>query len=142
MTRVNKAREELGKRIRVLRVASNLSQARLAEKVGVSFQQIQKYESGKSEITISRLLSIARALDVSTEEIIGFYPSSVRDGKKKPRPGKARYYDLDDVDERIAIAVSPDELELLVALRKIADKTLRAHILDLVKSISLHFSKK
>lgn len=142
MTRSNKVREELGRRIRVLRAASNLSQAQLAERVGVSFQQIQKYESGRSELSISRLLSIARALDVSAEEIIGFYPSSVRDGRKKRRPGETRFYDLDDADERIAIAVSPDELELLAALRKIADKTLHARILDLVKSISLHFKKK
>ncbi|MFH1436116.1 MAG: helix-turn-helix domain-containing protein [Pseudomonadota bacterium] len=142
MTKSNKAREELGRRIKVLRAASNLSQAQLAEKVGVSFQQIQKYESGRSELTISRLLSIAKALDVSTEEIIGFYPSSVRDGKKKRGHGKTLFYDLDDAEERIAIAVSPDEIELLSSLRKIADKTLHARILDLVKSISLHFKKK
>jgi transcriptional regulator with XRE-family HTH domain len=46
------------------RVMRDVSQAMLATKIGVSFQQIQKYETAKNRISASRLLRIARALDL------------------------------------------------------------------------------
>ncbi|MEW6675372.1 MAG: helix-turn-helix transcriptional regulator [Nitrospirota bacterium] len=58
------SKEEIGNLIRRARKTSNMSQMELAEKVGVSYQQIQKYEKGLSEITISRLSQIADALGI------------------------------------------------------------------------------
>jgi transcriptional regulator with XRE-family HTH domain len=51
--------------IRDQRSAAGLSQAALGDKVGVSFQQIQKYESGVNRVTAARLFEICEALDVS-----------------------------------------------------------------------------
>src|SRR5476651_607399 len=55
---------ELGKRIRLRRVEQHNSQSELADKLGVSFQQVQKYEKGVNRVGASRLQQIATALDV------------------------------------------------------------------------------
>jgi transcriptional regulator with XRE-family HTH domain len=55
----------IGAQIRDQRSAAGLSQAALGDKVSVSFQQIQKYESGVNRVTAARLFEICEALDVS-----------------------------------------------------------------------------
>lgn len=55
---------EMGKRVRLRRVEMKMSQAELGQKLGVTFQQIQKYEKGTNRIGASRLNQIATALDV------------------------------------------------------------------------------
>ncbi|MCR5876545.1 helix-turn-helix domain-containing protein [Phenylobacterium sp. J426] len=60
----------IGARIRVRRRALRLSQRRLGERVGVTFQQIQKYESGSQRLSVVRLLAIAGALDCSVGELL------------------------------------------------------------------------
>jgi hypothetical protein len=59
-TQTGKPEIELGKRIRLRRVEQNISQAEL----GVSFQQVQKYEKGVNRVGAARLQQIASALDV------------------------------------------------------------------------------
>jgi transcriptional regulator with XRE-family HTH domain len=54
----------IGRNIRLHRLRKELSQAKLAARVGVSFQQLQKYERGADRISASRLLRLARALNV------------------------------------------------------------------------------
>jgi|SRR5882672_9616388 len=54
----------LGKKIRLRRVEVKVSQAELGDKLGVSFQQVQKYEKGVNRVTAGRLQQIADALDV------------------------------------------------------------------------------
>ena len=54
----------LGARIRALRVAARVSQGTLGEAIGISFQQVQKYESGKDRVTASTLQAIAVVLGV------------------------------------------------------------------------------
>ncbi|MFQ6082559.1 MAG: helix-turn-helix domain-containing protein [Candidatus Aminicenantia bacterium] len=58
-----KSNLELGQKLRKIRKAKGISQMKLAEKVGVSFQQIQKYEKGINKISVERLQQIAQALD-------------------------------------------------------------------------------
>jgi len=55
---------EIGARIRLFRKQKNLTQMQLAERVGVSFQQIQKYEKGRDRIHVERLQQIARAMKI------------------------------------------------------------------------------
>jgi transcriptional regulator with XRE-family HTH domain len=61
---LSKVKLSIGKTIREARIASNLSQMKLAEKVGLSYQQIQKYEKGASELSLTRLFQIAEALEL------------------------------------------------------------------------------
>jgi len=60
----------LGARIRRFRKARRMSQERLAEAVGVTFQQIQKYERGANRVSFSRLALIAAALQTPLSELI------------------------------------------------------------------------
>ncbi len=55
---------ELGKRIRLRRVEMKISQSDLADKLGVSFQQVQKYEKGVNRVGAARLQQVATELDV------------------------------------------------------------------------------
>src|SRR6185437_278032 len=61
----------LGLRIRQRRKALNVSQTALAEAIGLTFQQIQKYERGFNRVSFSRLVDIAHALDCRVIDLIG-----------------------------------------------------------------------
>jgi len=52
---------ELGKRIRLRRVEQKISQAELGDKLGVSFQQVQKYEKGVNRVSLTRIQQVAQA---------------------------------------------------------------------------------
>jgi transcriptional regulator with XRE-family HTH domain len=65
----------LGKRIRLRRVEQKISQAELGEKLGVSFQQVQKYEKGVNRVGVARLRQIANALDVP---VTFFYDGDIK----------------------------------------------------------------
>lgn len=54
----------VGRRLRLARKVKDMSQPKLAEAVGVTFQQVQKYEGGRNRIAASRLWALSRVLDV------------------------------------------------------------------------------
>lgn len=62
---------EMGKRIRLRRVEIGISQADLGDKLGVSFQQVQKYEKGVNRVGANRLEQIAKALDAPVTFFFG-----------------------------------------------------------------------
>lgn len=68
----------LGARIRARRLDLDMSQERLAERLGLTFQQVQKYERGINRIAAERLVDIAHALELPIFELV--------DGLK-PKPG-------------------------------------------------------
>jgi transcriptional regulator with XRE-family HTH domain len=61
----------LGSRIRLRRRELGLSQEQLAHEVGITFQQVQKYEHGTNRVSFSRLVDIARALSCGVMDIVG-----------------------------------------------------------------------
>lgn len=63
-------RSSIGALIREIRKAGGLTQAALSEKLGISYQQLQKYEYGTSDITISRLRQIAGVLGVPLQTFL------------------------------------------------------------------------
>lgn len=102
---------QIGERIRKFRQEAGLSQEGLAELVGVSFQQIQKYESGYTTLNITKLEQIADALKVPVTDFFEAEP--------------ARTIKLNDEEER-----------LLQAFRKIKNAEMRGCILKLVGNIN------
>ena len=62
----------MGAKVRRLREAAKLSQTELGDKLGVSYQQVQKYERGVSRLSVDTLLRLARALD---QPIAAFLPA-------------------------------------------------------------------
>jgi transcriptional regulator with XRE-family HTH domain len=115
--KVGKPDIELGKRIRLRRVEQKLSQAELGDKLGVSFQQVQKYEKGINRVGAARLQQIATTLDVP---VTFFY-----DGD-----GKAR-----EVDSLLFLD-SALSLRLLRAYSEIKDQTIQRRMVALMESIA------
>jgi len=68
----NNVDQIIGKKIYFLRLDNNMSQAELAKKIGISAQQLQKYENAKNRISAARLALIAKVLD---KDISYFYQS-------------------------------------------------------------------
>ena len=108
---------ELGRRIRLRRVELEISQSELAEKLGVSFQQVQKYEKGLNRVGAHRLQQTATALDVP---ITFFY-----DGDGKSREVESLLF-LD----------SSFSLRLLRAYTKIKDQAVQRQLVSLIESIA------
>jgi transcriptional regulator with XRE-family HTH domain len=102
---------ELGLKIKKARQHSGLSQERLAELVGVSFQQIQKYENGQTTLNILKLQLIAKALNHPVKEFF----QDVADGRSN---------------------LTVEEMELLQAYRKIKNTQLRGAVLSVVNNIN------
>jgi transcriptional regulator with XRE-family HTH domain len=74
----------VGKRIRHRRWMVGMTQQQLADKVGIKFQQIQKYETGMNRVSASRLWDIADALGVS----ISFFFDGLADGRGQAAPAQ------------------------------------------------------
>jgi transcriptional regulator with XRE-family HTH domain len=108
---------EMGKKIRLRRVEQRLSQSDLGEKLGVSFQQVQKYEKGVNRVGASRLQQIATALDIP---VTFFFDS---DGKTKEV-------------ESLLFLDSAFSLRLLRAYSKIQDQAVQRHMVSLMEAIA------
>ncbi|MBS0333804.1 MAG: helix-turn-helix transcriptional regulator [Proteobacteria bacterium] len=109
----------IGARLRTRRRQLGLSQTDLAERLGVSFQQVQKYERGANRVAASTLLVAARALGVSVSWLVG-EEASGRD---------------DDEDVFRALA-RPGALEMLQAFNAIGDHRTRLALLALAREMS------
>lgn len=68
----NSADQEVGRRIRLLRVERGFSQEDLGEQLGISFQQVQKYEKGANRLSVGRLADIAKLLKTTPHELMGW----------------------------------------------------------------------
>jgi transcriptional regulator with XRE-family HTH domain len=73
---------KIGNRIRALRLKREKSQVALAEQIGVSFQQVQKYEKGANRVGASRLQQIADALGVRPEFFFGERKDAAKSERK------------------------------------------------------------
>ncbi len=112
----------VGYNIKKRRVQLNLSQSKLAENVGLTFQQIQKYESGKNRVSASMLYEIARSLRTS----IGYFFNGTEDGVR----GELILADSAS-EEYIA-----DSKGLSNLFMQIKDVKVRESIIDLIKSLT------
>jgi transcriptional regulator with XRE-family HTH domain len=69
--RVTAIHGEIGARLRAARLQVDMTQQQLGKKLGLTFQQIQKYEKGTNRIDVNRLMQCARILNVPMEELYG-----------------------------------------------------------------------
>ncbi|MCR5878061.1 helix-turn-helix domain-containing protein [Phenylobacterium sp. J367] len=109
----------IGARIRTRRRQLGLSQTDLAEKLGVSFQQVQKYERGANRVAASTLIAAAEALGATVSSLVGEDPSGRDSGD----------------DEIFRALARPGALELLKAFDGIADARARAALVALAKEM-------
>jgi transcriptional regulator with XRE-family HTH domain len=107
----------VGERIHVLRKSKGLSQTVLSSAIGVTFQQVQKYENGMNRVGVSRLSDIARVLGVS---VAVFFEEGDAAAREKT--------------EAFGLLHTPGAVELLKAFITIEDDQLRREVLALVRS--------
>lgn len=116
----------VGARVRMRRLLVGLSQDKLGEALGVTFQQVQKYERGANRIGASRLFEIARVLTVP----VGFFFEGVDSAVSG---GFAEDDQTPLVDDFIN---SPEGVALAAAFNKIRDQKVRRRILELVRTLA------
>jgi transcriptional regulator with XRE-family HTH domain len=118
---------QVGNRVRIRRMLIGMSQERLSDLLGLTFQQVQKYEKGVNRIGAGRLFEVARILNVPIDF---FY-----EGLSTTSPSGMGETDVaaPPVMEFIS---SGEGLQLSLAFMKIKDTKVRKRVLDLVKSLA------
>jgi transcriptional regulator with XRE-family HTH domain len=125
----------VGSRIRLRRTLLGMSQERLGEALGLTFQQVQKYERGVNRVGASRLFDLSRVLDVPISFFFDDMPDSLTTSFGLPsnrRPAgiaeSADGYGDETLNRR-------ETLELVRAYYRITDPAVRKRVFDLVKSM-------
>ena len=113
----------IGSRILSLREKRGLSQSELGERLGISYQQVQKYEKGLSQLSIERLFQCARELEVPVETLL----SNVEEAAEE-----ATIYRAPD---EYHIHLTPDEFRLVKLFRKLTRDSMRRHARDYLQTL-------
>ena len=124
----------VGSRVRLRRTLLGMSQEKLGQAVGITFQQIQKYERGLNRIGSSRLYQFAQVLDVPVAYFFENLPAdgAVAAGQASglAEPGSAPPPMEDDNFSR------RETLELVRAFYRIGDRNTRRRIYELIKAVA------
>jgi transcriptional regulator with XRE-family HTH domain len=120
----------VGSRVRLRRMLLGMSQERLGESMGLTFQQVQKYEKGVNRIGASRLFQISKILDVPVQF---FFDEAPYAGDGSRAPGLA---ESDSETFILEFLNSREGLELNRAFVKIGDAKVRKSVVDLVRALS------
>lgn len=124
----------VGTRIRLRRTLLGMSQERLGEALGLTFQQVQKYERGVNRVGASRLFDLSRVLDVPISFFFDDMPENLAasfGGQSSRRSGglpDAEAFPDDTLNRR-------ETLELVRAYYRITDPNVRKRMFDLIKSM-------
>ncbi len=129
--RPNPIDAHVGSRVRMRRMLLGMSQEKLGEHLGLTFQQVQKYEKGINRIGASRLYDMAKVLGVAVQF---FYEDAP--GKEPSATAVAGFAETPDESYVVEFLSSRDGLELNKAFVKITDARLRRTIIDLVRSLA------
>lgn len=120
-----KSEKAIGSLIRQLRKSSGMSQMALADKIGVSYQQVQKYEKGVNRLSISRLKQIANALGVTVTIFFDEEETARAAEPKSPYMG-----------------LSNEEAKLLMLFRRLQGRKLKNGFIDMLEDVVKLSGKK
>jgi transcriptional regulator with XRE-family HTH domain len=126
----------VGHRVRLRRTSLGVSQDQLARALGLTFQQIQKYENGTNRIGASRLFEISRSLEVQISYFFDEMPEGISSSPvSAPRGGLREPFDSSPIpnDELDTMLMQPEILQFVRSYHQISDKSQRKILLDLVK---------
>src|SRR3954452_4154855 len=105
--------QRIGERVRALRLLNGMSQQELSDRLGVTCQQVQKYESGAASISVRRLIRISEIMHISVGHLIG----TKLDASEQAIP---------DLSHAI-----PEAVDLVTMFRSITDPTARRILIDM-----------
>ena len=127
----------VGHRLRQLRTLRGLSQEKLGEAIGLTFQQIQKYERGSNRIGASRLFDISKVLGVEIAYFFEEMPAQVASlSPRRLRQGNGLAEDSAAYEQEPDPMLRRETLELVRAYYKISDPAVRKQVSDMVKSMA------
>ncbi|MBL4874925.1 MAG: helix-turn-helix transcriptional regulator [Cohaesibacteraceae bacterium] len=122
MSTIHPVDRHVGLKLREARISQGLSQTALAEKIGISFQQVQKYESGANRISASRLYDVSRVLKA---DIRYFFDEIVADedgnGVSSPYTNKN---------------IGVEDLKIVDLLSRVEDRGIKQQIYQLLKTLA------
>ena len=122
----------VGGRVRLRRILVGMSQERLGEEIGLTFQQIQKYEKGSNRISASRLYQISRILNVPVQ----YFFDDVPDGDRHPTNSGNGGRERGATHEIIDFISSAEGLQLNKAFAEIGDPVVRRKLVELLKTLA------
>lgn len=121
----------VGSRIKHQRTVSGISQEKLGNELGLTFQQVQKYEKGANRVGASRLFQISKILNVSPAFFFDGMPDASSNGTASGLAEETASFEHENLSKR-------ETLELVRAYYKIEDPDVRKRVFDLIKSIGGH----
>ena len=129
----------VGSRVRLRRTLLGMSQEKLGDALGLTFQQVQKYERGVNRVGASRLFDISRVLDVP----ISFFFDDMPEGmNESPMSGpRGRSHGFSEAQEPFGVGLDDqltkrETLELVRAYYRISEPTVRKRMFELIKSLA------
>ncbi len=121
----NAVDRRLGQRVRTRRLEIGMSQEKLADVLGVTFQQVQKYEKGVNRIAASRLFDISSALDMPVARFF--------EGLTPARGGGVAEESESFVHDALA---TPEGLQLIALFASIQNPKVRRRVVELVRALA------
>ena len=112
----------VGRRVKRRRNLLDMSQSALADKIGLTFQQIQKYERGTNRISASRLFELSQVLDVPVSFFFDDMPEEIASTRPAPTP-----------DDPMA---KREVLDMVRAYHAISDAGVRKSLFDMIKVVT------
>ncbi len=127
----------VGARLRQRRTLLGMNQTKVADALGLTFQQVQKYEKGTNRISASRLFTLSRIFDVPVQLFFDDMPTAV--AASSPAQGgdktkKLPSYERDPMSRR-------ESLELVRGYYKITDPQIRKRLFELTKTLGAAVSR-
>ncbi len=122
----------VGGRIRLRRTLLGMSQEKLGEAIGLTFQQVQKYERGTNRVGASRLFDLSGVLDVPVQFFFDDMTGEVADQAPRLRAGLA---DVPVIEFETDPMAKRETLELVRAYCRIKDPKVRRRIFELCKAM-------
>src|ERR1051326_3151263 len=119
----------VGSRVRLRRTLLGMSQEKLGEAIGLTFQQVQKYERGANRVGASRLYDLSKVLDVPVSY---FFEDMAPVGSGEGRAASAEGSERSAADPML----KRETLELVRAYYKIPDQHVRRRLFDLAKALA------
>lgn len=120
---LNEIENHIGKQIKMLRLSRKISQKELAKQMGITYQQVQKYENGLNKISVSRLWQVCNIFEISPDYLFESILSEA------PRATKAAPLIPN------SLATSQD-MKLMLAFKKIDDSAKRALMIKVCQAMA------
>jgi transcriptional regulator with XRE-family HTH domain len=123
----------VGSRIRLRRTLLGISQSTLVETIGLTFQQVQKYEKGTNRVSSSRLVDLANALDV---DVTYFFQEMSAQVEQQTPSMLMNTKSLPAIDDEKNPMAKRETLELVRAYYRIPDPAVRKRLAEMVKVVA------